>query len=55
MTYPDLLHPGLAGLLIALKLGILAFALSPVARRVIRTAPARVAREKPSPNSGRRR
>jgi hypothetical protein len=55
MTYPDLLHPGLAGLLIALKLGILAFAVSSVARRVIRTEPARMAVGKPSRNSRRRR
>jgi len=55
MTYPDLLHPGLAGLLIALKLGILAFVVSSVARGVIRKAPARVATEMSSRNSWRRR
>ncbi len=55
MTYPDLFHPSLPGLLIALKLGLLVFLLSSIARRVSGMKTGRVPVPRPSRNNRPRR
>ena len=48
MTYPDLFHPSLPGLLIAMKLGLLVLLLMSIARRVSGMRAGRVPVPKPS-------
>ena len=51
MTYPELFLSGTPGLLITLKIGLLAFVIYSVVRSGIRTEPARVSVRRPSRNS----
>ncbi|MDX1344897.1 MAG: hypothetical protein R3179_03285 [Sedimenticolaceae bacterium] len=55
MTYPDLFHPSLPDLLIALKLGLLVFFLSSIARRVTGMKTGRVHVPGPSRHSRHQR
>ena len=55
MTYPDLFHPSLPGLLIALKPGLPVFLLSSIARRVTGMKTGRVPVPRPSRNKRPRR